>query len=76
VLFQSTVTEDFWTVVKSGGELSFNTPGALGEQDLAVEGIRLHVLGDRLASVGQQEIQSTRYVEALSPEDPWSDTRQ
>ena len=75
MLFQSTVTENFWTGVKSGGELRFNTPGTSGEQDLAVEGIRLHVLGDRLASVGQQKTQSTSYVEALSPEDPWSDTR-
>ena len=50
-----------------------------------VEGVRLYVVGDRLASVGKQEIQwhnpttgeiqSTSYVEALSPEDPWSDTR-
>jgi hypothetical protein len=52
VLFQSTVTEDFWTGVKSGGELRFNTPGASDEQDLAVEGIRLHVLGDRLGLGG------------------------
>ena len=56
MLFQSTVTGYFWTGVKSGGELRFNTPGVSDEQDLAVKGIRLHVLGDRLASVGQQEI--------------------
>ena len=75
MFFQSAVIEDFWTGVNRGGELRFKTLGASGEQDLTVEGVRLHVVGDRLASVGQQETQSTSYVEALSPEDPWSDTR-
>ena len=85
VFFQSTVTEDFGTGVNSGDELRFKTLGASGEQDLMVEGVRPHGVGNRLAPVGKEEIkwhnlttgeiQSTSYVESLSPEDTWPDFR-
>lgn len=85
VFFQSAITQDFWTGGRGGGKLKVKTLGALVEQDLAVEGVRLYSVGDRLASVGEQEIrwhnpatadvQSTSYVETLSTESVWPDSR-
>lgn len=85
VFFQSAITEDFWSGRKGGGKLRVKALGAFDERDLTVEDVRLHSVGDRLVSVGQQEIrwhdpatgevQSTSYVDTLATENIWPDSR-
>ncbi|MCH8744714.1 MAG: hypothetical protein IIB31_03585 [Chloroflexi bacterium] len=76
VFFKSKVTENYWNGSRSGGKLKVQSFGSSEVQDLAVEGVQLHAVADRLVSVDQQEIrwrdpvtaniQSTNYVDALS----------
>ena len=83
VFFKSKVTENYWNGSRSGGQLKVQAFGSSEVQDLAVEGVRLYAVADRLVSVNQQEIrwhdpdtakiQSTNYVEALFDENLWPD---